>query len=67
MATGVRGIQEGDWVVTVGQNLLVGNTTEARARLVEWQRMMDMQRMQSRDLFEIIDAARREAQARTES
>lgn len=67
MATGVRGIQEGDWVVTVGQNLLVGNTTEARARLMEWQRMMDMQRMQSRDLFEIIDAARREAQARTES
>lgn len=70
MATGVRGIEEGDWVVTVGQNLLVGNTTEARARLVDWQRMMTMQRMQSRDLFEIIDAARREAQnsaARTES
>lgn len=67
MASGIRGIQEGDWVVTVGQNLLVGNTAEARARLVEWQRMMDMQRMQSRDLFEIIDNARREAQARTES
>lgn len=67
MASGVRGIEEGDWVVTVGQNLLVGNTTEARARLVEWQRMMDMQRMQSRDLFEVIDNARREAQARTES
>jgi RND family efflux transporter MFP subunit len=58
MATGVRGINEGDWVVTVGQNLLVGNTTAARARLMEWQRMMDMQRKQSRDLFEIIDRAR---------
>ncbi|MDO8909876.1 MAG: efflux RND transporter periplasmic adaptor subunit [Pseudohongiella sp.] len=67
MASGVRGIKAGDWVVTVGQNLLTGNTTEARARLVDWQRMMDLQRMQSRDLFEIIDAARREAQARTES
>ncbi len=64
MASGVRGIQEGDWVVTVGQNMLVGNTTEARARLVEWQQMMNMQRMQSRDLFEIIDNASREAQAR---
>lgn len=58
MATGVRGIKEGDWVVTVGQNLLVGNITAARARLMEWQRMMDMQRKQSRDLFEIIDRAR---------
>jgi RND family efflux transporter MFP subunit len=67
MASGVRGIQQGAWVVTVGQNLLVGNATEARARLVDWQRMMTMQRMQSRDLFEVIDNARRETQANTGS
>lgn len=58
MASGVRGVREGDWVVTVGQNLLMGNVSEARARVVEWDQMMRMQRMQSRDIFEIIDAAR---------
>jgi HlyD family secretion protein len=58
MASGVRGVREGDWVVTVGQNLLMGNVTEARARVIEWDQMMRMQRMQSRDIFEIIDAAR---------
>jgi len=58
MASGVRGINEGDWVVTVGQNLLINNVSEARARLMPWDRMMQMQRMQSRDLFQIIDRAR---------
>jgi hypothetical protein len=58
MATGVQGIQEGDWIVTVGQNLLINNVSEARARLMPWERMMQMQRMQSRDLFQIIDQAR---------
>lgn len=67
MASGVRGIAEGDWVVTVGQNLLIGNMTEARARLMDWQRMIEMQRMQSRDLFQIIDNARRDNQQRTDS
>ncbi len=63
MATGVRGIQEGDWIVTVGQNMLINNVSEARARLMPWDRMMQMQRMQSRDLFQIIDRAREARQA----
>lgn len=63
MATGVRGVQEGDWIVTVGQNLLINNVSEARARLMPWDRMMQMQRMQSRDLFQIIDRARETRQA----
>jgi len=67
MATGVRGITAGDWVVTVGQNLLVGNAAAARARLMEWQHMMDMQRKQSRDLFEIIDRAREQREPVAES
>jgi len=66
MATGVRGVRDGDWVVTVGQNLLVGNVTEARARLMDWERMMQLQRMQSRDIFEIIDSARDARQARSD-
>jgi HlyD family secretion protein len=66
MAAGVRGVRDGDWVVTVGQNLLVGNVTEARARLMDWERMMQLQRMQSRDIFEIIDSARDARQARSD-
>lgn len=67
MASGVVGVAEGDWVVSVGQNLLVGNVTQARARVMEWDRMMEMQRMQSRDLFDIIDQARDARQTRTDS
>lgn len=55
MASGVRGINEGDWVVTVGKELLMGNTIEARARVISWERIMEMQRTKSRDLFELID------------
>lgn len=62
MSSGVEGIRQGDWVVTVGQNLLMGNTPEARARLMSWDRMEEMQRMQTRDIFDIIDAAREQRQ-----
>lgn len=55
MATGVRGIREGDWVVTVGKELLTHGAAEARGREISWERMMEMQRTQSRDLFDVID------------
>ncbi|MEX1033369.1 MAG: efflux RND transporter periplasmic adaptor subunit [Cellvibrionaceae bacterium] len=55
MASGVRGIEEGDWVVTVGKELLMRSSGEAKARVISWDRMMEMQRMQSRDLFQLID------------
>jgi len=54
MASGVQGINEGDWVVTVGKELLTNGAPEARGRLISWDRMMEMQRAQSSDLFEII-------------
>lgn len=63
MTTGVEGISSDAWVVAVGQNLLVGNVEEARARVMDWDRLMEMQRMESRDLFQIID---QERQARTD-
>lgn len=62
MSSGVEGIQQGDRVVTVGQNLLMGNVAEARARVMSWGRMEEMQRMQSRDIFDIIDEAREQRQ-----
>lgn len=67
MASGVRGVDEGQWVITVGQNMLVGAVSEARARLMSWDRIMEMQRMQSRDIFNIIEQSREERRARTDS
>lgn len=54
-AAGVNGIRSGDWVVTVGQNLLQRNNSEiARVRPVGWQNIMDMQRLRPQDLLREI-------------
>ncbi len=54
-AAGVNGIRSGDWVVTVGQNLLVRDNSEfARVRPVEWDEIMDMQRLRPQDLLREI-------------
>lgn len=58
MATAVRGVNEGDIVVTVGQNFLQGGATEAQARLLPWDNMMDLQELQSEDMFDIIEQNR---------
>ncbi len=58
MSAGVRGVDEGDWVITVGQNLLQGDTMQARTRLIPWDRMMQLQAMESRDMFEVIERQR---------
>jgi hypothetical protein len=51
---GVRGIEPGDWVVTVGQNLLSTTGEErvdARVRPLPWSRLLSLQRMQDTDLL----------------
>lgn len=51
---GVRGLQTGDWVVTVGQNLLSTageERVDARVRPMPWSRLMALQRMQDTDLL----------------
>ena len=54
-AAGVEGIRSGDWVVTVGQNLLVrDNSSQARVRPVSWFSIMEMQRLQPQDLLREI-------------
>jgi len=45
----------------------VGAVSEARARLMPWDRIMEMQRMQSRDIFKVIEQARESRQALTGS
>lgn len=54
-AAGVAGIQSGDWIVTVGQNLLVRDRgDEARIRATSWDKILNMQRMQPQDLLQEI-------------
>lgn len=54
-AAGVNGIRSGDWVVTVGQNLLQRDNSEvARVRPVAWQSIMAMQRLRPQDLLREI-------------
>lgn len=54
-SAGVAGIQSGDWVVTVGQNMLINNEAgTARIRAVSWNRILDMQKMQPQDLLRDI-------------
>lgn len=54
MISGVRGINSGDWVVTVGQNMLATGRSEARFRPMPWDRMLELQGMQSQDLIRLI-------------
>lgn len=55
-AAGVTGVTSGDWVVTIGQNLLVGNAEQARIRPVNWNRILRMQELRTEDLIEqVID------------
>lgn len=56
-AAGVIGVTSGDWVVSIGQNLLVGNDEKARVRPASWERILGMQRLRTEDLIEqVIEA-----------
>lgn len=51
---GVQGVRVGEWVVTVGQNLLSTSgdvAVTARARPIPWDRVVSLQRMQDEDLL----------------
>ncbi len=51
-AVGISGVRSGQWVVTVGQNLLVNDRSgQARVRPVSWSRILDMQQLQPQDLL----------------
>lgn len=54
-AAGVAGIRSGQWVVTVGQNLLIRDDRGiARVRATSWNKIMNMQQMRPQDLLEEI-------------
>lgn len=52
--TAVRGIDPGTHIVTFGHNLLVDGGKTTRVKMVEWDHILDLQQMQSRDLIKII-------------
>lgn len=54
MEAGIRGVEEGDWVVTLGQNLLGGESGTARVRPVRWDWVAQLQRLQREDLMEDV-------------
>lgn len=49
---GVTGVDPGQWIVTLGQDLLGGKPGEARVRKVDWQWVERLQHLQHEDLLE---------------
>ncbi|HEY8520719.1 MAG TPA: efflux RND transporter periplasmic adaptor subunit [Gammaproteobacteria bacterium] len=65
-ASAVEGVEPGQWVVTVGHHLLSsGDANQAVVQPTPWDHIMRLQRMQSRDLLEMIE--RRQEQLRDEA
>ncbi len=64
---GVRGIEPGTWVITVGQNLLstTDERIDARVRPMSWSRLIALQQLQDTDLlYRFLDRQRQIAQQR---
>ncbi len=63
---GVAGVEEGEWVVTLGQQLLLErlgsagvDSTTARVRATTWERVLELQGLQREDLLEEFLARQR--------
>jgi HlyD family secretion protein len=54
MEAGIRGVVEGDWIVTLGQNLLSGASDTARVRPVKWEWVEQLQNLQKEDLMQTM-------------
>jgi hypothetical protein len=68
MHAGVRGISPGDWVVTIGQNLLAQGYSEARVKTTGWDRILQLQQLQTRDLLlQTLKQQQQQLQSRSES
>lgn len=54
LEVGVEGINSGSWVVTVGQDLLLQGTGQARVRTSSWERILALQGLQRQDLLQRV-------------
>jgi multidrug efflux pump subunit AcrA (membrane-fusion protein) len=50
-SAGVEGLDEGEWVVTVGQHLLQQDRGEAFVRTTTWERVLELQGLQREDML----------------
>lgn len=70
---GIEGVKPGEWVVVVGQHLLAAQSDgktppRARLRIVTWERILELQRMERQDLLrQFMDKQRRLAMERPTS
>jgi len=61
MEAGIRGVEPDKWVVTLGQNLLAGESGNARVRPLKWSRVEQLQLLQRQDLMEEVIKRQQEA------
>ncbi|NIR49121.1 efflux RND transporter periplasmic adaptor subunit [candidate division KSB1 bacterium] len=54
MHAGIRGVEAGDWVVTIGQDLIGGESGKARVRPVKWEWVEYLQNLQRQDLLQEV-------------
>jgi multidrug efflux pump subunit AcrA (membrane-fusion protein) len=54
MELGVNGLESGQWIVTVGQDLLSEGRSQARIRTMSWERIFQLQQLQREDLLKEI-------------
>jgi len=54
MSAGVRGLEPGAWVVTIGQDLFGGEPGQAKVRPVDWTWVEHLQNLQREDLMEEV-------------
>ena len=54
MEVGVAGLESGQWIVTVGQDLLAEGRTQARIRAMSWDRIYQLQLLQREDLLKEV-------------
>jgi len=61
---GLSGVEAGEWVITVGHQLLDGDPLEARVRAAAWERVLELQGLQQEDLLaDFLEKQRRMAQS----
>ncbi|MEX0772953.1 MAG: efflux RND transporter periplasmic adaptor subunit [Balneolales bacterium] len=55
MVSGVNGISNDVWIVSMGQNMLVGGNNQTHFRITDWEHILDLQDLHARDIFKIIE------------
>ncbi len=54
MSAGIRGVEPGAWVVTIGQDLFGGESGLAKVRTVDWKWVEHLQNLQGEDLMQEV-------------